>query len=69
MDSSQLKPEQRARLRADLEHQLGYLNKLCARMQMLRFPDDDPVWREAQTARSRMQTLYDAARFAGRAGV
>jgi hypothetical protein len=46
-------------------HQLAYLSKLVSRMQILRFPDEDPVWREAMRARSASQALYDAARLAG----
>ena len=60
MDSTRLRPEQIATLRAQVGRQLGYLNKLCARMQQLRFPLEDPVCREALRARSQLQSLYDA---------
>jgi hypothetical protein len=62
MDSTQLRPEQIARLRSDIGRQLGYLNKLCGRMQKLRFPLDDPVCREALRAREKVQRLSDAVR-------
>jgi hypothetical protein len=59
MDSTRLRPEQLAKLRAQISRQLEYLNKLCARMQTLRFPLEDPVCREALRARSHVQALYD----------
>ncbi|HSZ55432.1 MAG TPA: hypothetical protein VK797_07220, partial [Tepidisphaeraceae bacterium] len=64
VDSTNLNPEQVKKLCDELARQLHYLNKLCGRMQILRFPDDDPVWREA-TRWNRLQDLFDAARLAG----
>lgn len=65
MDSSHLTRQQAERLRADIARQLVYLNKLCARMQSLRWPLDDPVCREALQARNAVQALYVAALGAG----
>ena len=65
MDSSHLKPEQVARLQATLGKQLRYLNRLCARMQRLSFPLDDPLCQPAHRARDAMQDLYTAAHYCG----
>src|SRR5579872_2446920 len=65
MDSSHLKPEQIEAMVRVFGRHLRYLNNLCARMQKLRFPDDDPLCREAQTARAAAQRVFDAARFSG----
>jgi hypothetical protein len=65
MDSSNLTRLQVDRLCADVRRQLRYLNKLCARIQQLRFPLDDPLCREVLRARDAVQSLYTAALGAG----
>jgi hypothetical protein len=65
VDSTDLKPEQVARLKASLLKHLNYLNKLCTRMQRLGWPLDDPVCRAAMRARIAAQDLYSACNLAG----
>lgn len=65
MDSSHLTSRQAEQLGATLRRQLTYLNKLCGRLQLLRFPLDDPLCREALRARDAIQALYDATAAAG----
>jgi DNA-binding CsgD family transcriptional regulator len=43
MDSASITPAQAEKLRADLARQLDYLNRLCARMQMQRWPLEDQL--------------------------
>jgi hypothetical protein len=52
------------RLKEEIGRQLQYLNRLCARMQSLRWPVDDPVCRAATTARNALQDLYSATHYA-----
>ena len=52
-------------LREQVRRQLRYLNKLCARLQTLRFPLEDPLCREALRARDAVQGLYTAALASG----
>jgi hypothetical protein len=66
VDSTDLKAEQVARLKASLLKQLNYLNKLCSRMQRLGWPLDDPLCRAAMRARIAAQDLYSACNVAGR---
>ena len=49
------------RLTASLGRNLRYLNRLCARMQQLGFPPEDPLFRAARQARDAAQDLYTAA--------
>jgi len=65
VDASHLQPEQIARLRGVVARDLRFLNKLCSRMQSLRFPVDDPVCTAAHRARDAMQDLYTASHYAG----
>ncbi len=65
MNSADLEREQAARLVERVRLQLVYLNKLCARIQKLRWPIDDPLSRAALTARNASQDLLTAARYAG----
>ncbi len=65
MTSSNLEPQQVARLRADIGRQLRYLNKLCGRCQHLHWPVDDPVAAAAHRARDVMQDLFTAVGYAG----
>ena len=66
MTSADLKREQVEALSRTLGRNLRYLNRLCARMQRLRFPIDDPLWQSAAAAREAMQRLYADAHSAGR---
>lgn len=66
VDSSDLTPEQVERLRATVGRQLRFLNKLCARMQKLRWPVEDQVCRDGLRARDAVQDLYTALHYAGR---
>jgi hypothetical protein len=63
--SSDLKREQVEALARTLGRNLRYLNRLCARMQRLRFPMDDPVCQAAHQAREAMHKLYTEAYMAG----
>jgi hypothetical protein len=65
VDSSLLKAEQIEAMVRVFGRHLRYLNKLVGRMQKLRFPDDDPLWREAYAAKQAAQRVFDAAQFAG----
>ena len=53
------------RLQQTLRRQLQYLNRLCARMQRLGFPLEDPLCHPAQRARDALQDLYTAAHYCG----
>jgi hypothetical protein len=59
MDSGDLQPEQAMRLVESARRQLVYLNRLCERIQKLRWPIDDPVSRAATTAQERGAGLVD----------
>ena len=65
MDSSGLQPEQARLLASHVAKELRYLNKLCARMQRLGFPTDDPLVQAGTRARNAVQDLLGAARYAG----
>lgn len=65
VNSSDLQPEQAARLVESIRRQLVYHNNLCARIQSLQWPVDDPVNRAALVARNALQDLLTAARYAG----
>lgn len=65
VDSSNLTRRQADRLRNDVARQLVYLNKLCARIQSLRWPADDFLGREAVRARNAVQALYIATQGVG----
>lgn len=68
MDSRTITPAQADQLRKIVGRQLDYLNRLCARIQVQRWPDDDPLALHAIRARDAMQAVNDAARGAGRRG-
>ena len=59
--SADLKPEQVQALQQTLARQLRYLHRLCARMQRLRFPLDDPLVKTAMHAREAVQALHNRA--------
>lgn len=65
MDSSYLTSEQVERLRAIVGRDLRFLNRLCARMQRLAFPLDDPLCQAATRARDVMQDLYTSIHYCG----
>lgn len=65
MDSSYLTPVQVERLRAIVGRDLRFLNRLCARMQRLAFPLDDPLCQAASRARDVMQDLYTSIHYCG----
>lgn len=64
MSSDDLTSQQAEALRQTIGRQLRYLNRLCARIQVLRWPLDDPVALAAQQARKAMQDLYTATHYA-----
>ena len=64
MTSANLRPEQAHKLMASVGRQVQYLNRLCARMDRLRFPPDDPLWRAAIKARDAARELYVASHYA-----
>jgi len=64
MDSTRLATEQADRLHARVGEMLRYLNRLCDRMQYLRFPVDDPLWREAISARDAVRGLSVMSHYA-----
>ena len=55
MDSKDLTTEQAHKLRESVARQLRYMNRLCARMQRLGFPVNDPLSAAALNARNAMQ--------------
>jgi hypothetical protein len=65
VDSTDLKPEQVARLKASLLKQLTYLSKMTTRMQRLGWPLDDPLCLAAMKARTAVQDLYSQCTYAG----
>ena len=65
MDSTHLTPQQIDRMNAILSRHLKYLDKIIHRAQVLRWPDDDPVGREALRAREAVMRLVTAVRGAG----
>jgi hypothetical protein len=65
MKPSDLPPEKIAKLREQIGRQLRYHNRLCARMQRLGWPLDDPIVREGMRARDALQDLYTATHYAG----
>jgi hypothetical protein len=65
VDSSNLTPEQAARLQQAIREQLDYLNRLCTRMQQQRWPNEDPVCRDALAARLAIQQLHTSCKGAG----
>lgn len=64
MTSADLTPEQAQRLRLAIARQLRYLNRLCGRLQSLRFPVEDPLCAAALRARNAMQDLHVACHYA-----
>jgi hypothetical protein len=56
-----LKPEQVARLCADLAGHARYLNRLCARMERLGFPVSDPLYARAISGRNTAEALLSCA--------
>lgn len=70
MNCKDLTPQQAERLKTVVARELRFLNRLCARMQQLQFPLDDPVWLAASAARNAVQDLHTAAHYAAcRSGV
>ena len=65
MNSGDLTAEQARRLREAIGRQLRYLNKLCARMQRLGWPVEDPVCKAASAARDATQDLFTATHYMG----
>jgi hypothetical protein len=63
MKSSDLPPEKIARFREQIARQLRYHNRLCARMQRLGWPLDDPIVREGLRVRDALQDLYTATHY------
>ena len=65
VDSSNLKPEQSARLRVIVKRDLRFLAGLCVRCQQFGWPVDDPVWQAARSSRdangATLQSLNDAS--------
>jgi hypothetical protein len=43
MDSRTIRPDQADKLRKTVARHLDYLNRLCARIQVQRWPEDDPL--------------------------
>jgi hypothetical protein len=65
VDSTYLNSEQVERLRAIVGRDLRFLNRLCARMQRLAFPLDDPLCQAGLRARDVVQDLYTAIHYCG----
>lgn len=61
MDSRQLPQAKVEQLRTRLVGQLDYLNRLCMRMETLKFPLNDPLFVSANRAREAMQTVLTEA--------
>jgi hypothetical protein len=63
MKSSDLPPEKIARFRDEIARQLRYHNRVCARMQCLGWPLDDPIVMEGMRVRDALQDLYTATHY------
>src|SRR5690348_898619 len=64
VDSSNLTPTQAARVGAQIGRHLRYLNRLCARVQQVGFPPNDPLFYAAMRARNEAQGLSVACHYA-----
>ena len=64
MDSTDLTPEQAARLRAAIARQLAYLGKLRQRMERVGFPPNDSLYRAVARAFDAMQEVHVRAHYA-----
>jgi hypothetical protein len=64
VSSDDLKPEQARQLMETVGRQLRFLNRLCQRMDRVRFPPDDSLRQAAWTARNAMQHLYMTCHYA-----
>ena len=63
MKPADLPPQKIARFREQIGRQLRYHNRLCARMQRLGWPLDDPIVREGLRVRDALQDLYTATHY------
>jgi hypothetical protein len=61
MDSRQLPQRKVEQLKQRLTQQLDFLNRLCMRMESLKFPLNDPLFVSANRARESMQTMLTEA--------
>ena len=57
MDSRQLPQHKVEQLRKRLTQQLDFLNRLCMRMETLKFSFNDPLFVSANRAREAMQAM------------
>jgi acyl transferase domain-containing protein len=69
MTSADLNPEQAQALARALARQLRYLNRLCSRMQRLRWAADERMCVLATEARNAVQKLHTAAASIGKVRV
>jgi hypothetical protein len=63
MDSSDLKPQQAARLCAALRRSLDYVGRVRRRMEQLGFPPDDSLYRAASRAHDALQEFHVRAHY------
>lgn len=63
--SSDLTTAQAEKIKAVVGRQLRYLNNLCARIDRLQWPVNDPLRLAAQEARKMTQDLLTAGHYAG----
>jgi hypothetical protein len=57
MDSRQLPPQKIGQLRTWVAHRQKYLDRLCQRMESLKFPPDDALYLAARKARDALQNM------------
>ena len=57
IDASRMPPAQRVKLAAVVAGQRRFMHRLYSRIQMLRFPEDDPLDVAAQQTRDAVQRL------------
>jgi hypothetical protein len=63
VDSSDIKPDQAARLCKQVRRSLEYLGRLRRRMELLGFPPEDSLYRAASRAHDAMQELHVRAHY------
>jgi len=63
MNSSHLTPAQANRLREILGRNLGFIARLCQRMERLGFPADDPLYVAASKAQRALQEVHVRAHY------
>ena len=63
MNIQQLRPEQHARLKAQVEKQLDYWQKLLSRLDHRRFPRDGELFQRALQAQRAVHSMWEYIEF------